>query len=81
MSDSQSPEEIVTDILSECLYDAFDTEAAAIVKAVRPALYREVADRMLAHATDAEMHDATKDAVYVFMVAADRIREWSEAVR
>jgi hypothetical protein len=54
------------------------TEAArAVVAAVRGPLLHEAADRMLQHATDAENHDASDGAVYTFMVAADRLRDWA----
>jgi hypothetical protein len=51
--------------------------ARAVVAAVRGPLLHEAADRMLQHATDAENHDATDSAVYTFMVAADRLRDWA----
>lgn len=51
--------------------------AEALVAAVRPILFEEVAERMLQHAQDAEDNDATEGAVYTFMVAADRIRDWA----
>lgn len=53
------------------------TRARAVVAAVRGPLLHEAADRMLQHATDAENHDATESAVYTFMVAADRLRDWA----
>jgi hypothetical protein len=55
----------------------FAVEARAVVAAVRGPLFKGVADRMLQHATDAENNDATEDAVYVFAVAANQIREWA----
>jgi hypothetical protein len=51
--------------------------ARAVVAAVRGPLLHEAADRMLQHATEAENHDATESAVYTFMVAADRLRDWA----
>lgn len=55
----------------------FADEARAVVAAVRGPLLHEAADRMLQHATDAEDHDASDSAVYTFMVAADRLRDWA----
>lgn len=52
-------------------------QARAVVAAVRGPLLHEAADRMLQHATDAENHDASDGAVYTFMVAADRLRDWA----
>lgn len=57
--------------------DDFAEEARAVVAAVRGPLLHEAADRMLQHATEAENHDATESAVYTFMVAADRLRDWA----
>ena len=57
--------------------DDFSGEALEVVAAVRGPLLHEAADRMLQHATDAENHDASDGAVYTFMVAADRLRDWA----
>ncbi len=59
----------------------WEDEARAVVAAVRPLLLDEAAEAMLHHAQAAENNDATEDAVYTFMVAADRIRAWAAALR
>ena len=66
---------------SHLTVDGFADEARVAVAAARPHVFEEVAELMLQHAQDAEDHDATEGAVYTFMVAADRIREWAAALR
>jgi len=61
--------------------ESFDRTVRAVVAAVRPLVVEEVAEVMLHHAQAAEDNDATEDAVYTFMVAADRIRAWAAALR
>lgn len=83
MPDLNPFEQAVMDVLegdSACTWhvgcdaeDCHEPRARAIAKAVLEA----AAERMLQHATEAEDNDATENAVYVFAVAADRLRAWA----
>jgi hypothetical protein len=61
--------------------ECHEPRARAVVAAVREHLYAEVADRMLLHAAEAELNDATEETVHVFKVAANNIRQWASQSR
>jgi hypothetical protein len=69
----QAAQKAMLDHLTHGIPD-WNEAARAVVATVRPLLYEEVAQRLLQHAQDAEDHDATESAVYIFMVAAQVVR-------
>lgn len=78
MTELNAAEQAVVDVLLAMELETDDraVEARAVVAAVRGPIHEEVAQRLLRHAQDAKDNDATEDAVYTFMVAANNVREW-----